>query len=202
MLRLTTSIFAILLSHSLVGQREKVRILEESQNNRILLYAINETDTDYDVKLTVSGTNFRQSRAKPRFIRVPSASRVHMWTLIPIRGKKANYTFDLAITDSLSSRSLQKEFEKVKIAPRKKIVLYFPELCKTCDTLLSTFSDGIYHYTFYNLSENPEIRQQLQGVLGAGTPIDSLELPIVNLGGKLHTSLESYAQIMEALKDD
>jgi hypothetical protein len=202
MLRITVIIFFFLLSNSLSAQGEKVRIVEEIRNNRILLYALNESETDYDVKLTVSGTNFRQSRARPRFIRVPSASRVHMWTLIPIRGKQAQYSFDLDITDSLSTRSLQKEFENVKIAPPRQIVIYLPRSCVNCDTLLSKFSAGMYHYSFFKLDENPEIRDQLQGILGSGTPLDSIALPIVNLGGKLHTNLGTYAEIMEALKID
>lgn len=183
------------------AQEDKIRIKSEESNNRILLYAYNESETDYDVRLTVSGTHFRQSRAKPRFIRVPAASRVHMWTLIPIRGKQASYTYELEITDSLSNRSLQKEFEKIKVNPARQVVLYLPAACEVCDSLMADMEAGMYRFTAYPLRDHAEIRDQLQRILG-GQPVDSLTSPIVNLGGSLHTDLHSYDEIMTALREE
>lgn len=201
MSRLLAFFVVSLFSLSVLAQKKPIRIVEEKTNNRLLLYAYNESESDYDVKLTVTGANFRQSRAKPRFIRVPAASKVHMWTLIPMRDKHADYTYTLDVNDSLSGRSLQKEYEKIKIKPKKQIVLYLPAGCAGCDSLINSMSRGDYHYTSFHLPEHPEIQRQLQKVFGSSSPIDSLKTPIVNLGGILHTKLETYAEIMEALKE-
>jgi hypothetical protein len=201
MSRILVFIVVSLFSLSVLAQKKPIRIVEEKTNNRLLLYAYNESEIAYDVKMTVTGTNFRQSRATPRFIRVPAASKVHMWTLIPMRDKKADYTYTLDVNDSLSSRSLQKEYERIRIDPGKQIVLYLPAACAGCDSLINSMSRGHYNYTSFHLPEHPEIRQQLQQVFGDSSPIDSLKTPIVNLGGILHTNLGTYAEIMEALKE-
>ena len=39
-------------------------------------------------------------------------------------------------------------------------------------------------------------------VFGEGQPIDSIRTPIVNVGGKLYTDIDTYEQILEALKKD
>lgn len=70
--------------------------------------------------ITITGTNFRQSKARPRLIRVPSASKVHLKTLILLRGKTPSYTYDLKINDSLSRRALKKTFEKYRSSPGNK----------------------------------------------------------------------------------
>ena len=64
------------------AQEKPITIEEERVANRLMLYAVNENLVDLDIKITVSGTNFRQSKAVPRFIRVPSTSRVHVANLM------------------------------------------------------------------------------------------------------------------------
>lgn len=191
-------IFALLAFNFLCAQ-QAIRIEEQELPNRLAFYAVNETEQDYDVRLTITGTNFRQSRAKPRFIRVPSSSKVHMSTIVLMRGKKPNYQLDLAVNDSLSDRSLKKEFEKVKIHPKKRIIVYLPTHCLQCDSLISGLDSSPYLYTSYLLSEEPNKKEQLERALG-GMLQDTLEYPILNLGGKIHRNISSYSELMEVLE--
>ncbi|MGB5236899.1 MAG: hypothetical protein WBM43_09125 [Flavobacteriaceae bacterium] len=187
---------------SVSAQERPVRIIEKDIPNRIALYAVNQNEHDLDVKLTVSGTNFRQSRAKPRFIRVPGASKVLMKTLVLFRDKKPSYTFKIEVNDSLSNRALKKEYEKIKIKPHKPVVIYLTANCESCDSLLADIKKSVYIFDTLNLAENPHIKDQLQIAFGEGEPIDSLKTPILNIGGKLYTRIEKYDEILEILQKE
>ncbi len=187
---------------ALSAQMKPVKIEEKEIPNRIALYAVNENDQDLDVKITISGTNFRQSRAKPRFIRVPATSKVHLKTIVLIRDKQPNYTYDLEVNDSLSNRALRKEYEKIRIKPAKPVVIYITPNCTGCDSLLVSMDQGKYILDAMDLAEKTEIQDQLQVALGPDVPIDSLQTPVINIGGKLYTNLEDYDQILEVLQKE
>jgi len=196
-------IFIFFIMVQLTAQNPLVQVVTEDLPNRLAFYAVNESLTDYDVKITITGTNFRQSRAKPRMIRVPAASKVHLKTIILIRGKKPNYNYDLIMNDSLSNRAMKKPFKKVKINPKKQITVYVPSACLDCDSLIAHLTAGKYKFTSYIIGENKEIASQLQRSFGnAQSPIDSLETPIVNLGGTLHTKISTYQELLDVLLSD
>ncbi|WP_425237032.1 hypothetical protein [Ulvibacterium sp.] len=184
------------------AQEKPIKIIVEEIPNRLAFYAVNENDQAFDAKLTITGTNFRQSRATPRFTRVPATSKVHMKTIILMRGKKPSYTYDLEVNDSLSKRALRKPAKKIKISPKKQIVVYVPKSCLSCDSLINPLNDGPYKFTFHNLEEQPEIAEQLNRSLANSIVLDSLETPIVNLGGRLYTKIETYDQLIEALEKE
>jgi len=182
------------------AQTSPINVVVEDIPNRLAFYAINESTADYDVMVTISGTNFRQSKAKPRLIRVPAASKVHIKTIMLIRGKKPSYTYNIVQNDSLSKRALKKPFEKIRINPKKQITLYIPHNCTSCDSIISPLENGKYKYLSYLLSENENITSQLQRSFGANsTPVDSLNTPIINLGGKLYTNIETYQKLLDEL---
>ena len=188
--------------NTVVAQRRPIKIVEKEIPNRIALYAVNENEQDFDVKITISGTNFRQSRARPRFVRVPATSKVHLKTIVLVRGKEPNYTYQLEVNDSLSNRALKKEYELIKVRPARPLVVYLTPNCETCDSLLVSLDQSKYIYDLHNLAEKPEIKDQLQMVFGEGKPIDSIRTPIVNVGGKLYTDIDKYEQILEALQKE
>ncbi len=88
-------ILFLLITSYAFGQNSSIKISDEKKNNRLSVYALNESETDYDVKITITGKNIRQSSAKPRFIRVPGASKVLLKSLIIDRKKQPSYTYDL-----------------------------------------------------------------------------------------------------------
>ena len=185
-----------------MAQLRPIKIEEKEIPNRIALYAVNENEQDFDVKITISGTDFRQSRARPRFIRVPAASKVHMKTIGLMRGKTPKYTYTLEVNDSLSNRALKKEYELIRVRPIKPLVVYLTPQCESCDSLMVSLDQSKYIYDVHDLAEKSEIKDQLQMVFGEGQPIDSIRTPIVNVGGKLYTDIDTYEQILEALQKD
>jgi len=205
MLKIKESITAIIFLLSLfhgVAQERPIKVVVEEIPNRLAFYAVNENEQDFDVKLSITGTNFRQSRATPRFIRLPATSKVHMKTIVLIRGKKPSYTYDLVVNDSLSKRVLRKPAEKIKISPKKQIVVYIPKNCLSCDSLIGPLNEGPYKFTTHNLGEQIEIAEQLNRFLSSRVVLDSLETPIVNLGGRLYTQISTYDELMEALEKE
>ena len=180
-------------------QDKKIKIITEDIPNRIAFYAINENEQDLDVMFTLSGTNFRQSSARPRFIRVPATSKVHMKTIVLMIGKNPSYSYKLKVNDSLSTRALVKESEQIKIKPPKQITVYIPDKCELCDSLVVPLSESKYLFNLIKLDEKPELQEQLQLSFGTNTPIDSLNIPIVNLAGKLYTNLITYQLLIEQM---
>ncbi|MEP3209978.1 MAG: glutaredoxin domain-containing protein [Maribacter sp.] len=182
------------------GQDTPLRVETKDIPNRLAFYAVNENEQDFDVQIKISGTNFRQSQGRPRWVRVPAASKVHLKTIVLARGKRPNYTYDLLVNDSLSRRALKKEFERIKIKPKKSITLYITDGCLSCDSIIDPLDASNYKYIKHLLSEKPEIRDQLKSYLPAA--IDSIKTPILNIGGRLFTQIESYDKLLAELNKD
>lgn len=198
--KLLFAILFITICTPLFSQEKTIEIVEETKANRLFLYALNKNEQDLDVSITVEGTNFRQTKTVPRMVRVPAASKVLLTNLMVEKGKKANYTYKLQVSDSLSRRAMRKEFEAIKIDPKKKVIVYIPENCTTCDSLVSDLDKSRYLYTSYRFSEKPELKSQLAPAFtNATVQIDSLTTPIISLGGVLHVKIEDYDQLLEEL---
>ncbi len=182
------------------GQTSPINIIDETKKNRLSVYALNQSETDYDVKIDITGTNVRQSSAKPRFVRVPAASKVLLKSLIIERGKVPSYTYELEVNDSLSKRSLKPPFEAIKIDPPKQILVYVTENCKTCDSILDGLNNSNYLYTKINIIDKPDVKERMMTYLGDEvSSLESLTNPIVNIGGLLYTNIKNYEMLMESL---
>ncbi|MFS4491866.1 hypothetical protein [Maribacter sp. 2308TA10-17] len=196
-MKLKLLILLLLVTVKTSAQDTPLRVETKDIPNRLAFYAVNENEQDFDVQIKISGTNFRQSQGRPRWVRVPAASKVHLKTVVLMRGKRPNYTYDLLVNDSLSRRALKKEFERIKIKPKKPVTLYITDACLTCDSIVNPLEASNYKYIKHLLSEKPEIADQLKSYLPA--PIDSIKTPILNIGGRLFTQIETYDKLLEEL---
>lgn len=199
--------FLFLLINQLSGQEKPIKIEVKELPNRLAFYGLNETEKDYDVLFTVKGSNFRQSAAKPRLIRIPATSKVHLKTIVLFRGKKPVYTYNVVANDSLSRRSLKKEHTIIvvppkKIKPKKHITIYSSQDCVACATIIDSLNANNYIFRHYNLNEKPNIKEQLGKVYGSGVSLDSLLTPIVNLGGRLYKGIENYGELLNELNKE
>ena len=182
------------------GQNSDIKITDETKNNRLSVYALNQSETDYDVKITITGKNIRQSSAKPRFIRVPAASKVLLKSLIIERKKQPSYTYELIVNDSLSRRALKPPAQPIRINPKKQIVLYLSDYCQTCDSILNGLNNSKYIFTTINLTEKPDVKERMKTYLeGTISSFDTLVNPIISLGGVLHTKIDNYNLLLEEL---
>jgi len=187
----------VLCNLSVYAQEDPIQIIEEKVANRMMFHALNETDTDYDMLITIEGTDFRQSKAKPRLIRVPATSQVKNVARIMLsKGKEPNYTYKLVVSDSLSRRALRKEWTKVRINPVKPITVYVTENCTSCDSIIQPLENSKWVYTKHNLAEKPIIAEQLRMAIPG---LDSLITPVFSLGGLLFPKVKSYEELIEEM---
>jgi hypothetical protein len=196
------TVLLLLVLLPIKAQERPIKVVTEDLPNRLAFFALNENERDFEVRLTISGTNFRQSKAKPRLIRVPGASKVLLTTIFLLRGKQPAYTYDLYVSDSISDKSMVKDFSPIKISPKKQIIVYIPKKCLGCDSIIMPLESSKYIYQSYDLDANPQIKEQLQRAFGSSSPIDSMQTPIVNMGGVLHTDIRTFDQLMEVLIKD
>ncbi|UOY07237.1 glutaredoxin [Muricauda sp. SCSIO 64092] len=190
------------------AQKGTVMVTETKSKNRIAFFAENRTFTDYDVLFEIKGTNFRQSAAKPRWIRVPAASRVHLKTIVLLRDKRPIYTKTLKTNDSLSKRALKKEFEVLdipppKIRPKKQITIYTSKGCDACDSIVNQLNSQNFIFRSVSLDESPEVKEQLGQFLSrTAQEMDALSSPIISLGGKLYSRITTFDRMMEEMEKD
>ncbi|MCW5519465.1 hypothetical protein J1N09_06425 [Aureitalea sp. L0-47] len=185
-----------------LAQDRPVKITDERVNNRLMIYAVNENEVDLDVSIKVKGTGFRQRGGVPRMHRVPKASKVNIASLVIERGRVPVYTYDLTVKDSLSRRVIRKPFTRIKIDPKKNILVYLKDGCTSCDSLIQKLDSSYYKYRTINLEE--EEKKEVKDFLirtfkYTKTPYDSISNPIVSLGGTLYSEIDSYDQLLEKL---
>lgn len=197
---LPTIILMLMVSHGFSQQRPVV-IESETKANRIMLYAVNQNEIDLDVLLTVSGSNFRQSAAKPRWYRVPAASKVPIKSLIQERDKTARYRCEVEVRDSLSRRAIRKPSEQIKIKPKAPLKVYRKENCLSCDSIINGLNNSYYLFEQKNLEDEPKMKEYLvKAFENSVTPFDSITNPVIILGGKYYYDISTYEQLRDTLK--
>ncbi len=202
-LYLSLALLFALFSAPAFAQDYKVDVEEERKANRLFLYAVNKNLVDLDVAIKVTGTGFRQRKGVPRKVRVPATSRVNLISLIVERGKQPVYEYELDVTDSLSRRVIKKDFELIKIDPKKAITLYITEKCKTCDSIVAPLDKSPFKYKTYNISENEGVKKQLEkAFIGASIPLAEMENPVVMLDGKMYIHIDSYDALMMRVDEE
>lgn len=200
---LLLTLIALLTFTFTYGQEVPLEIEEERKANRLFLNVVNKNLQDFDVAITVEGTGFRQRKGVPRKVRVPATSRVNLISLVIERGKQPQYTYTLDVTDSLSRRVIKKEYELIKIHPKKNITLYLTEKCQTCDTIVSDLESSPYLYKTLSVSENEAVRTQLEkAFVGASVPLAEMKNPVVMLDGKMYIHIASYDDLMMRVEEE
>lgn len=195
--------FVFLFLNQVNAQEIPIEIIDEKISNRIRIYAVNRNEKDYDVMITIKGSNFRQSKSRPRLIRVPATSKVHLKDLIVKRGEQAVYTYDLIVNDSLSRRAIKKEYELIKIKPKKLITIYITDNCTNCNSFIDSLAQSRYLFSVLTLNEKPKAREALQKAFeNKNIPLDSIHNAIVSLGGHLYINIENYQQLLEKLNTE
>ena len=205
MLKNLTFSIAILSSITSItlAQEYTVEIEESRKSNRLFLYAVNKNLVDLDVTITVEGTGFRQRKGVPRKTRVPATSKVNIISLIIERGQEPVYTYRLDVTDSLSRRVIKKEYELIKIHPKKPITIYIPDNCKNCDSIIDPLKKTPYFFVAHKISENENVKEQLERAFAnSSRPLESIDTAIIALGGNIYIYIKTYEEMMAKLEEE
>lgn len=191
---ITSLAIACLVTLSALSQTNEIKIEEERIGKRIMLYGVNETFTDLDVTVEVTGTGFRQSARQPRAVRIPATSKVHLMNIMMNKGETPKYEITQIVTDSLSRRALRKEATTIKVPTKRPIVMYITEACVTCDSIVAKLDRSPYKYTKYNLAENEAVKSEIARVISR---LDTIKNPIVSDGRGLNLELDTFDKLME-----
>lgn len=97
------SIIIILISCTSYAQEKPVRLVEEKQKKRTIIYVQNDTDTDKSVFLKVNPTGYRRSAQRPIIKNIPAKGKIQMLILIPLTNVESHYTYNLVINEELES---------------------------------------------------------------------------------------------------
>ncbi len=185
------------------AQEVPLEIEEERKANRLFLNVVNKNLQDFDVAIKVEGTGFRQRKGVPRKVRVPATSKVNLISLVIERGKTPQYTYTLDVSDSLSQRVIKRDYELIKIRPKKAITLYLTEKCQTCDTIVAGLDKSPYMYKTLSVNENETVRAQLEkAFVGASVPLAEMENPVVMLDGRMYIHIASYEDLMMRVEEE
>ncbi|GAA4105987.1 hypothetical protein GCM10022393_00130 [Aquimarina addita] len=85
------------------SQDAPVRLIEDLQKKRTILYVQNDTDTSKSVFLKINPTGYRKSAQRPIIKNIPAKSKTQMLILIPLRDVSSSYTYDLIVNDELKN---------------------------------------------------------------------------------------------------
>ncbi|GGX09007.1 hypothetical protein [Aquimarina muelleri] len=96
-------LFVSLFSFTISAQDKPVRLVEEKQKKRTILYVKNDTNEDKSVFLKVNPTGYRRSAQRPILKKIPPKSKVQMLILIPLTDTESYYTHTLIVNDTLQA---------------------------------------------------------------------------------------------------
>ena len=203
MLRFTFLFLLTLNATSLFSQEYTVDIEDKLEANRLQLYAVNRNLVDLDVAIEVEGSGFKKRDAREIFYRVPATSKVNIMTLIVERKKQALYSYKLKVNDSLSRRARIAPFELIKIDPKKPITVFIPQNCSSkCDSIIMPLNESPYNYRMVRVTEDENVKSQLSAALSGGLErLETMDTPIVMVGGKMYVMIENYNDLMTRVEE-
>lgn len=181
----------------------QIKITDEIQKNRLLIFATNQTMNDLDIVLTLEGTGFRQRSGVPRKMRIPARAKVNVLNLVIERDKTPYYTHSIEISEELTGRSLRFEpIEYIKIKPKANITLFIPDNCTNCDEIISQLDESPYIYTKHILADNEEMKTQLAPAFNrTDYSIETTDAAIIMIGGTMYPNLNSFEEINQKLEE-
>ncbi len=83
------------------AQETAVRLIEEVQKKRTLLFIQNDSETEKSIFLKVNPNGYRKSAQRPVLKMIPSKSKIHVMTLIPLKDSISTYTHTLIVNEEL-----------------------------------------------------------------------------------------------------
>ncbi|KAA1246675.1 hypothetical protein [Aquimarina sp. RZ0] len=90
-------------------QKKEVRLIEDQQKKRTIIYIQNDSDIDKSVFLKINPLGYRRSAHRPIIKNIPANSKVQMIVLIPLTDAVSSYTYDLIVNDELKTIDLDRK---------------------------------------------------------------------------------------------
>ncbi|MDY8134081.1 glutaredoxin [Aquimarina sp. 2201CG5-10] len=189
-------IFILLFSFTVVAQENPVRLIEEVQKKRTILYVQNDTDTDKSVFLKVNPIGYRRSAQRPVIKNIPAKSKTQILILIPLTDVDSHYTYDLIVNEQLKNIDVDRSKNTRKEAPvssilRSEIIIFTKKGCKKCELLISKLKEKHIKYREVNIDTKSRYREYLWELLNRdGYDKNTIGVPLGIIKGKLQYPID------------
>ncbi|WP_298544022.1 hypothetical protein [uncultured Aquimarina sp.] len=157
-----TIYFILFLCFTLVSWQEKpVRLIEEVQKKRTIIYVQNDTNSNKSVFLKINPIGYRRSAQRPIIKNIPANSKVQMIILIPLTDVASSYTYNLIVNEELENMEIDRAKGAKKEAPlssilKSEIIVFTKEDCKKCQLLITKLK--LDHVKFREININSKSR--------------------------------------------
>ncbi|WP_299213981.1 hypothetical protein [uncultured Aquimarina sp.] len=143
------------------AQEKPVRLIEDVQKKRTIIYVQNDTDSDKSVFLKINPIGYRRSAQRPIIKNIPANSKVQMIILIPLTDVASSYTYNLIVNEELENMEVDRAKGPKKEAPlssilKSEIIIFTKEGCEKCQLLITKLQ--LDHVKFREININSKSR--------------------------------------------
>ncbi|GAA4270950.1 glutaredoxin domain-containing protein [Aquimarina gracilis] len=169
---------------TIFSQEAPVRLIEEKQKKRTILFIQNDTDTEKSVFLKITPTGYRRSANKPIIKIIPAKSKVQMMILIPLTDVESYYTYDLIVNEQLEAIKVNRNNTPQKQASvssimKSETIIFTKNDCEKCIFLISKLKEKHIKFREVNIDKKNRYRDYLWELLDQnGYDKNSIGVPL------------------------
>jgi len=188
------------------AQTEAIEIVEVTEKNKVIFYAINHTKTLKEVFFKVDGEGFRKSAFRPVIKKVPAHTKVLLITLIPLKDATPTYTYFSSFDDKLQALSLETNVKTWKeldyLIDNGETIIFIKGECSKCEKLIGMLKANRIPHKAFDISESERYKEFFWNTVSKMKRQDVMisSIPIAIVNGKLHEGLDLISFI-EMLKE-
>ncbi len=201
------SLFIFILLYGFIGytQEKPVRLVEEKQKKRTILYVQNDSETDKSVFLKVNPTGYRRSAQRPIIKTIPAKNKVQMLILIPLTDVASHYTYNLVVNEELETIDVDRSKNPKKQAPvssimRSETIIFTKIDCEKCTILISKLKEKHIKFREVNIDTQNRYRDYLWELLKKdGYNKNIIGVPLAVIKGKLKYPIDNIEDFISQL---
>lgn len=181
-----------------------IKIEDETIGKRVEIFAVNSSNTDYEVFLKINSTGFRRIATNPITKIVAANSRVKMADLIKISKTESNYSFGIIVNEV--DHDSEKEEDAIDFTfdeskSKTPVTIYIKDYCDLCAKTIKLFRDNDVVHTILNIDEDYSYLTNLHQELIERKKDTVSYVPILRIKNELYTKLRNEDKLIEVLKN-
>lgn len=203
-------LFFFLCSFNLFSQEEEhIKIIEVDNGKRLELYVTNTDTISYDVFLKINTTDYRRPSKRPVLKTIGPNSKVHMITLIKLKGKEGSYEPLLIANKVAHTLNVRKDNQNLNLKideafTDRTIYLISDESCTTCPKIEQILHTN--YIKFINLHKTRDKAQIIKLFPDLQTykmaTIKSKQKPILKIESHIYTDISTLKSFMDILNEE
>lgn len=191
---------------NILAQEKQVRLVEDVQKKRTILYVQNDTDSDKSVFLKIDPIGYRRSAQRPIIKNIPAKSKVQMLILIPFTDVKSSYTYNLIVNEELQNIDVKRQKEKPKEVSfrdtsKYDLLIYTEKNCTKCDTLTQKLKNEKIDFLEIDIdSKNNQLSPQFwDAMYFKGYNRKRIRIPFAKKNGRLYHPITDFDKFIHTI---